>query len=190
MLMPRTEQGVDVSLKGNRYTAIPRTLCFIMRGRDEVLLLRGAPTKRIWANRYNGVGGHVAPDEDILSSAAREVREETGLAVANLRLRGIVNVNAGDAVGILVFVFAAHAASGDVIHSEEGALEWVRRDRLDALPLVPDLPALLPRIFDAAPDDPPFFAYTHYDENDQLVITFADAITPGARERLRRLMGE
>ncbi|HEY4689331.1 MAG TPA: 8-oxo-dGTP diphosphatase [Anaerolineae bacterium] len=173
--MPRTEQGIDVSLKRNRYTAIPRTLCFITRGRDEVLLLRGAPTKRIWANRYNGIGGHVEPDEDILSSMARELREETGLTVGRLALRGIVNVNTGDSVGIIVFVFSAEYTSGEVRSSEEGALEWVQRDRLASLPLAPDLPAILARIFDAAPNTPPFFAYTHYDENDQLVIEFADA---------------
>jgi len=29
-----------------------------------VLLLRGAPKKKIWPDQYNGVGGHVKPDED------------------------------------------------------------------------------------------------------------------------------
>ncbi len=170
--MPKSEQGVEVSLKRNRYTAIPRTLCFIIRGRDEVLLLRGAPTKRIWANKYNGIGGHVEHGEDILTSMAREVKEETGLVVNGLVLRGVVNVDAGAEVGILVFVFSAEYVSGEPAASEEGTLEWVRRDRLTELPLVEDLPAIVPHILDAAPDAPLFFARTHYDAEDRLVIEF------------------
>ncbi len=170
--MPRSEQGVDVSLKRNRYTAIPRTLCFIMRRRDEVLLLRGALTKRIWADQYNGIGGHLERDEDILASVEREVHEETGLTIRDARLRGVINVDAGEPVGILVFVFSAEYVSGELTPSEEGTLEWVRRDQLDGLPLVPDLHAIVPRILDSAPTAPPFFARTHYDEGDRLVIEF------------------
>ena len=171
--MPKKDQGVEVSLTRNRYTAIPRTLCFIRRGRDEVLLLRGAPTKRIWADKYNGIGGHVERGEDILTSVRREVREETGLAVENIALRGVIHVDAGEAVGILVLVFSAEYTSGDPVPSPEGTLEWVGRDRLVSLPLVEDLPAIMPRILDAAPHEPLFFARTHYDADDRLVIEFA-----------------
>lgn len=173
--MPSSEQGVEVSLKRNRYTAIPRTLCFITRGRDEVLLLRGAPDKRIWAGRYNGIGGHVERDEDLLTSVMREVREEAGLAVANVTLRGLINVDAGSDVGVLVFVFSAEYVSGEPIPSEEGTLEWVRRDKVAALPLVEDLPGIIPRVLDAGPNAPPFFAHTHYDSTGQLVIRFSDS---------------
>jgi len=136
--------------------------------------LRGAPDKRIWANKYNGIGGHVERDEDVLASVAREVREETGLMVKNLTLRGIVNVDAGDAAGVIMFVFSAEYASGEPLPSEEGTLEWITRDRLDALPLVDDLPFLIPRVLDAAPDHPPFFARTHYDADDRLVIELSE----------------
>jgi len=84
------DQGVDKS--ADRYKAVPRTLCFITHG-DEVLLLRGAHTKRIWPDKYNGVGGHVEADEDIYTSAMREMCEETGLDVADVRLRGILNID-------------------------------------------------------------------------------------------------
>ena len=40
-----------------RYVVIPRVNSFLRHGRD-VLLLKGAPDKRIWAGRYNGIGGH------------------------------------------------------------------------------------------------------------------------------------
>jgi 8-oxo-dGTP diphosphatase len=170
--MPKTEQGVEISLKHKRYISILRTLCFVTRGRDEVLLLRGAPTKRIWPNRYNGIGGHVERGEDILTSVAREVREETGLAVKNIALRGVINVDADDEVGIVVFVFSAQYVGGELSASEEGAPAWVRRDRLAALDLVDDLPELIPRILDVTPDTPLFFARTHYDLDGRMVIEF------------------
>jgi 8-oxo-dGTP diphosphatase len=169
--MTKTDQGVDKS--AGRYKAVPRTLCFITHG-DEVLLLRGAPTKRIWPDKYNGVGGHVEADEDIYTSAVREMREETGLDIADVRLRGILNIDVGQETGIIVFVFTARALGRDARPSPEGTLEWIKQDQLRTLDLVEDLPELLPRVLAMRPDDAPFFARYHYDEGDRLVIAFAE----------------
>jgi len=168
--MGRADQKV---IEG-RYQVVPRTLCFITHGED-VLLLRGAPDKRIWPDKYNGVGGHVEPDEDVHSAALREIREETGLAVRDLRLRGVINipVDADSNTGIVVFCFTATATTQEVEPSEEGTLEWIPRDQLAGLDLVEDLPILLPRVLAMGANEPPFFAHYHYDEQDQLVITFS-----------------
>jgi 8-oxo-dGTP diphosphatase len=167
--MGHHDQGVHKS--AHRYKTVPRTLCFITHG-DEVLLLRGSPTKRIWPNKYNGVGGHVEASEDVYTAAIREMREETGLDVSDVRLRGVINIDTGEETGIILFVFTAQARGQETRPSPEGTLEWVRRDRLATLELVEDLPELLSRVLAMQPHDPPFFARYHYDEQDQLVITF------------------
>jgi 8-oxo-dGTP diphosphatase len=171
--MGRSEQGVEAS--AGRYTVIPRVLVFVLNGGD-VLLLKGAPDKRIWADRYNGVGGHVEPDEDVYAAALRETREETGLSVHDLRFEGLVNIDVGSPTGIMLAVFSAHSAARATIPSSEGTLEWVPLDRLDELDLVEDIPVLLSRIIDRPAGAPPFFArYWYAGERaaERLQIDFA-----------------
>ncbi len=164
--MGKDEQGIQASK--HRYRVIPRVLCFVLHD-GHVLLLKGAPDKRIWANRYNGVGGHVERDEDVYTAALREIREETGLHVDAVRLRGLINIDAGDDVGIMLFVFTAQATSRQVIASREGALEWFPRDSLPTSELVPDLTVLLPRVLAMQEGDEPFFGHYAYNEQDGAV---------------------
>jgi 8-oxo-dGTP diphosphatase len=162
----------DQKIIAGRYQVFPRTLCFVTHG-DDVLLLRGASDKRIWPDKYNGVGGHVRSEEDVFTAARREIREETGLRVYDLRLRGVINIPVDvENNGVLLFVFTAMAATREVLASEEGTPEWVPLDEIDRLDLVEDLPLLLPRVLAMGPDEPPFYALYTYDGNDELVVTF------------------
>ena len=170
--MGREDQGIANSK--HRYQVIPRSLCFITHG-DEVLLLRGGPHKRLWAGRLNGVGGHIEAGEDVHTAMLREIDEETGLAVHDLRLCGVVHADAGDpGVGILFFVFTAQAASKEIGPSPEGTLEWWPVDRLPTSEMVEDLPVLLPKVLGMGPADPSLFAAYRYDEHDRLIMSFAE----------------
>lgn len=169
--MGAKDQGAD-AIEG-RWLVIPRTLCFITHGRDVLLLKRGMH-KRVYPGRYNGVGGHIERDEDPLTSALREMQEETGLAIEEVRLRGLIHVDAGSANGIMVFVFSARATSREFAPCDEGTLEWVPLDAATDLPLVEDLPALLPLLFDAPDDGRLFYAHSSYDADDQPVLLFAE----------------
>lgn len=173
--MPAEEQGVSISQKRKRYAFIPRTLCFIFDG-DDVLLLKGAPEKGIWADKYNGVGGHVERDEDLYNAALREIEEETGLKVSNLQLAGIVNIDAGQDAGIGMFVFRAGTTTRTLQPSAEGELLWLPVSNLVGLNLVEDLPVILPRVFRMKAGDPPFFARYHYGAQDELIINFHDEV--------------
>ena len=165
----KADQSVETS--GGRYTVIPRVLVFVLSEND-VLLVKGAPTKRLWANRYNGLGGHVEAGEDVYSAARREVMEEAGLAIHDLRLRGVVNVDTGQPTGITFFVFSARCETRETRASEEGTLEWVPLERIGAYDLVEDVPLLLERV--QADSAGVFFARYWYDDEDHLQIDFAE----------------
>jgi 8-oxo-dGTP diphosphatase len=169
--MGRDNQGIAQS--HGRYQVIPRVLCFVTHG-DEVLMLRGGPHKRLWAGLYNGVGGHVEPGEDIRAAVRREVKEETGLDVGNVRLRGVVHVDVDDPTrGVLFFVFTATAPGKEVVQTSAGTLEWLHVQALPSAHLVEDLPVILPMVLAMGPAAPPFFAMYSYDAEDRLVICFS-----------------
>ena len=165
--MPQSDQGISKA----RYTVIPRTAVYLRRG-ESYLLLKGAPTKRLWPNKYNGLGGHVEQGENILASAKRELLEESGLSV-DLWLCGTVMVDAG-VTGICMFLFSGECPDGEPRPSKEGTPEWIAYDSIPELETVEDLPVLLAKIHHMQRGDPPFFAWSHYDEGEKLIVEFAE----------------
>ena len=164
------EQG---TVDNDHYTVIPRSLSFVLCD-NALLLLRGAPDKRIWANRLNGLGGHIEPDENPRQSALREIREEAGLVPNELDLRAIVHIpgHAGHP-GVMLFVFMGHAEKRSTRPSAEGTLEWHAMDALPWDEMVADLPYLLPRLLaDHGPT--PFFGHYTIDASGEMRYEFTD----------------
>jgi len=75
---------------------------------------------------WTGVGGKTEFHEDIKASCLREVKEETGLEVESLQLKGVMKtvLKEGNSSWIL-FVYSATAPHGDLGTCDEGTLRWV-----------------------------------------------------------------
>ncbi len=101
--------------------------------RDRVLVLE---RRKSWPG-IAFPGGHVEPGESITESAVREMREETGLTVHNLRCRGIIHwFDEVTTKRELIFCFVTHDFEGQLAgETEEGRAFWVDRSRLESLPL-------------------------------------------------------
>lgn len=192
-----SDQGVEnpgrTDPSTSRYVVIPRTLIFILcenpsTGEEEVLLIRGAPNKRLWANRYNGIGGHVRSDEDYGEAASRELAEESGITDAALIPRGVINIAIDESQGVQLFLFSGRTSQREIHSSSEGEAEWVPLSQLNLRPLVDDLPHLLSRLLTS--DE---FIYARYApaETGEMVYRFrtGPVADPGtvspARSRIR-----
>ena len=121
-----------------RREQIELTVLCLVRAGDRILLQNRI--KDDWRG-YALPGGHVEPGESIVDAVRREMREETGLEVEP-ELCGLKQfpIPGGR---YLVILFRADRFSGALRPSEEGAVEWVRRDEIAKLPCVDDLEELL-----------------------------------------------
>ena len=121
------------------------TVAFVRNG-DEVLLKQHAEHGDRFAGLWNGVGGHVEAGEDIRAAARRELREETGVDVSDLSLRGVIHETGLQGSAHVVFLFVGECAQRELQPEPGLRLAWQPLARLSELPLVADVAPLLPRL--------------------------------------------
>lgn len=88
-------------------------------------------------------GGHLLHNESIVHSAIREVKEETGLDIKDLKLVGVNNNVSPNFNRYLVFLFKTKTFSGELKSSEEGKVFWVEKKNLKYYKLTPEFSDLI-----------------------------------------------
>ena len=165
--MGKEEQGINKQ----RYSVIPRTLILLFNG-DEVLLLKGAASKKRWAGKYNGLGGHIERGEDVLSAAIRELMEESGINDCELHLCGTIMCDVEEYCGVTIFVYKGQYDHSPLSSGDEGTLEWIPIETIHQLNLVEDMCVIIPRVYAWTVGDQLFSAINSYDEDEKLVTRF------------------
>ena len=129
-------------------TEAPNAASVALVNRGRVLLIQRAkpPYHGLWTLP----GGRLEAGEDAESAAAREIREELGLAV--FALRPVARLTLGTAREFRLQVFATEAFEGEIVPSPEITdYRWVDGDRVAAMEVTPHLPDVIERalrIFD------------------------------------------
>jgi 8-oxo-dGTP diphosphatase len=102
---------------------VESSLC-VITDKDHILLLKKATG--IGKDKWYPTGGKVRPNETPKTGVAREVYEETGLRVTNLRHHGDVVCYFGhDTLPVwAVHIFSTSDFKGSLKESSEGVLKW------------------------------------------------------------------
>lgn len=167
--MKIADQGIDQK----RFQVIPRNLIFLFDPEERILLIKGSMNKERWAGVYNGIGGHMELNEDILDAAQRELLEETGIADAKIYLCGQIMISSLEYPGVALFIFKGSVEKSDIKSSREGELHWIPFDRVCELPLVDDLNVLLPLVANHKKGNPIIIGKYIYDQqNGELEFIF------------------
>lgn len=149
------------------YTPILATLGYILSpdGKQVLLVHRNANPEDHHFGKFNGLGGKLETDEDVVVGMRREIREEAGIECGKMLLRGTINwpgfgKHGEDWFG---FIFRIDTFHGTPLESNsEGQLLWVDIDRLLELPLWEGDRHFLPLVFD--PNLTPFHGVMPYHE--------------------------
>lgn len=112
------------------YPQLSPAIIVLVRKNDSILMVRGV---RAPPGRYSLVAGFVEPGETIEDAVHREVREETGISIKNLRYLASEPWPFPDS---LMLAFVADYESGEVTPDgvEIESAAWFDRDHLPDLP--------------------------------------------------------
>lgn len=115
-------------------------------------------------------GGHVEPGESFVDSAVREVKEETGLDIRNLKSCGVIHWAHNRSFNrYIVFLYKTSDFSGELLpETNEGKVFWVEPEKLKGMQLSENFEKYLPMFM----NDDFSEAYGSWNEDDPQIIVY------------------
>ena len=124
--------------------------CFIKKGNKYLMLHRGKH-KKIMPDVWMAPGGHIEFNEGLFEATRREVLEETGLEIKNLKVKVVGTAFLKDLNLEIFFHFVmADYKTGKLKFSDhDGEMEWLTPKEISQLPtLLSEIKEILPYLFD------------------------------------------
>jgi len=143
----------------------------LIRKNGKFLVLRRSKRKKYAPGVVHLVGGKIDLDENPYSAAIREVYEETGVKVENVRLEAVfleLKPVLGEPYNWLIFHFSADYKEGNVKETEEGELLWLTGEEVKRQNLFPSVRPVIEHILDK--ETGTVFATFEYDDQKQNII--------------------
>ena len=141
-----------------------------VRKDDKFLLLKRSPLETIAPNIVHPIGGKLDANEDPLVAAQRELLEEAGITVTNIKLKAVVLEIHPDEItpeNWLIFHFTGDYSGGTLTTTEEGDFVYLSADEIPKQSLFPSVRELINDILD--PHKGTVFATFEYDTNEQII---------------------
>lgn len=142
--------------------------CFVQKDGKYLMLHRNAD-KRIMPNVWMAPGGKREFNEGLFAAARREILEETGLTIENLRVKATGNAYLKDLKQEVFFHFVFADYAGGELHQqpEDGELKWLALEEIMELDnLLAEIKQVAKLIFDGTDQ---IVSYTAvYEKGNQL----------------------
>ena len=111
------------------------TLCYIEKDGSYLMMHRTKKEQDENAGKWIGIGGHMKKNETPEECVRREIIEETGLTVEDLKLRGVLTFILPSWANELTFLYTASTKEEVSRECSEGVLKWIPVDEVMELPL-------------------------------------------------------
>lgn len=141
-----------------------------VRKDGKYLLLKRSPLKKYAPNFIHPIGGKVDPNENPYTGAQRELLEEAGIRVKNMRLEAVImeiKPVKGEDENWLIFHFSADYDSGELLTTEEGEFVFLDPADIPTQNLFPSVKPIIDNILN--PQDGTVFFTVAYDEEGKVV---------------------
>ena len=107
------------------------TICYIKKDNKTLMLHRTKKENDMHEGKWVGGGGKLEKGESPEECAKREIFEETGLVVKELKLRGLLTFPSfNDDEDWYGYLYVVEKFSGELIDSPEGELKWIDDNKL------------------------------------------------------------
>lgn len=141
-----------------------------VRKDGKYLLLKRSPQKKYAPGFIHPIGGKVDSNEDPYTAAQREVFEEAGIKVKNMRLEAVImeiKPVKGEDENWLIFYFSADYDFGEILTTEEGEFVLLEKEEVPNQDLFPSLKPIINNILN--PNAGTVFFTVEYDDTGKVV---------------------
>lgn len=141
------------------------TVCYIEKEGKYLMLHRTKKKNDINEGKWLGIGGKFEDKESPEDCIIREAKEETGLTLNSVKLRGILTFINTICETEYIYVFTSNDFTGNLIECNEGELKWVEKEKVTSLNLWEGDKIFVEKI----KEESPFFTIKYVYDGDTLL---------------------